>query len=115
MDYPLDYIGIADNIGRYYDLGIEVHITEMDVNCECNGNFTNEIETKQAEMYVTVLKACLAYSNCKNFETWGYTDKYTWLGSDAYPLPFAYDYSPKLAADDILATLQNGSDYSNIG
>jgi len=34
---------------------------------------------------------------CTAFLTWGFTDKYTWLGSDKFPLPFDKDYSPKPA------------------
>ena len=106
-DYPLDYDAMIENFKRYDDIGIEVHITELDMQCQCNGNFTSDDNKQQGEMYATILKACLNSKNCKNFETWGYTDKYTWLGSNEYPLPFDIDLNPKDAAYDILNTLLN--------
>ena len=105
---------MMDNFARYNDLGIEVHITELDINCNCNGDFTSDVAKKQGEMYRTILKACLDSPNCKNFETWGYTDKYTWLGSSAYPLPFDTSLNPKDAAYDILNTLLNKSSIANV-
>ena len=103
----LNYTSIVTNFKRFAGLGLEIHITEMDVSCGSqykNGslvpctNFTQQIETKQAEMYQTVLKACLQVDKCKNFESWGYTDRYTWKGTDEYPLPFDTNLNPKTAA-----------------
>lgn len=102
----LDYNSIFNNFKRFSDLGLEVHITEMDVQCGTYQNgqmvpcssFTTDIATKQAEYYQTILKACMAVDKCKNFETWGFTDKYTWVGTNEYPLPFDTNYQPKTAA-----------------
>ena len=33
-------------------------------------------------------QTCLAAPNCKSVETWGFTDKYTWIGTDSRPLLF---------------------------
>jgi endo-1,4-beta-xylanase len=105
----LDYNSIVSNFQRFADLGLEVHITEMDVQCGTYTNgqmvpcssFTEQLAEKQAEFYQTVLKACMAVSKCKNFETWGFTDKYTWTGSNEYPLPFDTNFQPKDAAVSI--------------
>ena len=108
-EYPADYNGMMENFARYNDLGIEVHVTELDISCNCNNDFTSDDSKKQAEMYATVLKACLDSPNCKSFESWGYTDKYTWMGSTNYPLPFDTNFDPKDAAYYILNTLLNQS------
>ena len=110
------YQNILSNFKRFADLGLEIHITEMDIECgqrASNGttipcqSFTKQIETQQAQMYQTVLNACLNVPNCKNFETWGYTDRYTWRGSNEYPLPWDCNYNPKTAAYYIENALLN--------
>ena len=94
-DYPLDYDKLVSNMKRFSDdLGIEIHITELDDACnDCNGDFTPSDETKQAEMYQTLLKACIAVKNCKSYETWGWTDKYTWKGKHGCYSFFSYTQS----------------------
>ena len=105
-EYKLNYTSILNNLKRFDSLGLEIHITEMDIVCGKyeNGslvpcqNYTKEIETQQAEMYQMVLKACLQVEKCKSFESWGYTDRYTWRGTDQYQLPFDVNLEPKTAA-----------------
>jgi len=95
--YP-SYSQIVSNIQRLGALGLQVHITEMDVKCPdpCNKNL-------QAQVYSDVLHACLTNSNiCKSFQSWGFTDKYTWLGQNQHPLPFDENYAKKPAYQAIL-------------
>jgi len=90
---------ISQNIQRLGALGLEVHITEMDVSCPDQCNLQ-----QQAQVYTSVQAACLKNKNiCKSFQTWGFTDKYTWLGSQNHPLPFDQNYSKKPAYNSILA------------
>jgi len=84
---------------RLSNLGLEVHVTEMDVSCP------NQDFNKQATIYSSMLAACLQVKSCKNFQSWGFTDRYTWLGSNNYPLPFDYNYNPKPAVTSMLNTL----------
>ena len=84
----------------------------MDISCPTCGN-TTESEKIQTQMYETVLKACLSVPQCKNFETWGYTDKYTWRGSNEYPLPFDIDFKPKMVAYGLQSVLLNTSFIEN--
>lgn len=77
---------VAANIARLGALGLDVHITEMDVKCEDGCGDTQLAQ--QAQIYANMLHACLNHTACRSFETWGFTDKYTWLGSDLKPLPF---------------------------
>ncbi len=51
----------------------------MDVAFNGVGNETSQLNA-QAAIYSGAIKACLQVpSVCKSFETWGFTDKYTWL------------------------------------
>jgi endo-1,4-beta-xylanase len=66
----------------------------------------------QAQIYGGMLQACVNNSNCKNFETWGFTDRYTWLWdfnnpthANMQPLPFDMNYVPKPAYWQMLGVL----------
>ena len=89
--------GIAQNMARLGKLGLEVHITEMDLKCPegCSLN-------AQAKLYADILKVCMAEPACKVFETWGFTDADTWIGSDKRPLPFDEQYKAKPAFDAMI-------------
>jgi GH35 family endo-1,4-beta-xylanase len=39
--------------------------------------------------------------------SWGFTDEYTWLGTDEYPLPFDVDYRKKPAYTAMLDVLNS--------
>jgi len=102
---------VSANIARYGNLGLQVHITEMDVKCPdpCNSN----MRQRQADVYTMMLRACLQNKGvCTSFETWGFTDRYTWLSGPrceharCHPLPFDEEYTPKMAAKQMLALLQ---------
>ena len=87
--------GVAANLRRYHDLGLIVHMTEIDVSSK--GSWTAEEEELQAQVYAALLQICLDSAACKSFETWGFTDKYTWKGLEAHPLPFDENLKPKKA------------------
>ena len=91
------------------NLGLDVHITEMDVRVRLPA--TNASLVQQADVYESILRACLAESACGALITWGFTDKYSWVPSffTGYgaALPFDENYQPKLAYDVMLAALAN--------
>jgi len=93
---------VAQNIARLGALGLEVHITEMDVKAD--GGSDKLI--KQAQIFSDMLKVCLGASNCKAFLSWGFTDKHTWLGSNQEPLEFDVNYSPKPCFYSMVTALQ---------
>lgn len=93
---------VAANMRALGELGLEVQITEMDVRCDA---CTPARQALQARIYAGMLSACLNVSACTSFETWGFTDKYSWLGTSAAPLPFDATYAPKPAFDSILGVL----------
>lgn len=99
-DFPAPQ-DVATNINRLSALGLEVHITEMDVRIK--GEATEEALAKQASVYRDMLDACLSAQNCKGFVLWGFTDRHSWIpyffeGWDT-ALIFDPSYRPKPAYD----------------
>ncbi|MCC8451945.1 endo-1,4-beta-xylanase [Streptomyces rochei] len=83
------------NLQRFADLGVDVQITELDI--EGSG-------TAQADAYARVVDACLAVDRCTGITVWGVTDKYSWR-SGGTPLLFDGNYEAKPAYDAVLAAL----------
>ncbi len=51
-----------------------------------------------------MVRACLQNPGCTAIQTWGFTDKYSWIGSHSHgtrgaALPFDRAYKPKPAYD----------------
>jgi endo-1,4-beta-xylanase len=78
-----DVASISDNINRFTALGVQVHITEMDVALpvDANGNARLEDLQLQADIYREIATACVSHPECTAIQTWGFTDKYSWIGS----------------------------------
>lgn len=97
----------ARNMQRFADLGLEIHITEMDVRIE--EPVTPEKLEQQANLYGNILRACLNQPSCKVFVMWGVTDRMSWVPwtfrgfNDA--LIFDRDFKPKPAYMQIKNTL----------
>ena len=74
---------ISANMARLAALGLEVHVSEMDVQLpvNANGNATAANLAAQATTYQNVFAACQAAPNCTGFLTWGFTDAYSWIPS----------------------------------
>jgi endo-1,4-beta-xylanase len=99
-----DIKSISANIGRFTALGMQVQITEMDVSLplDTNGNAKPEDLELQAAVYRQIASVCLSHPRCTALQTWGFTDKYSWIGSHSHhtqgaALPFDRDYQPKPA------------------
>ncbi|GAA2392243.1 endo-1,4-beta-xylanase [Streptomyces glaucosporus] len=90
---------------NFADLGVDVQITELDI--EGSG-------TSQAEQYRGVVQACLAVSRCTGITVWGVTDKYSWRSSGT-PLLFDGNYNKKPAYDAVLAALGGSSSGGGTG
>ena len=100
---------VARNIRRFNDLGLEVHITEMDVRMKVPA--TEENLRVQARIYRDMIKVCLGAAQCTAFVTWGVTDRYSWV-PNAFPgfgaaLLFDHDGLPKPAYHALRETLEN--------
>ncbi|MBF8190877.1 endo-1,4-beta-xylanase [Nonomuraea sp. K274] len=83
------------NIQQFAALGVDVQITELDI--EGSG-------TAQANSYRNVVTACLAVSRCTGITVWGIPDHYSWR-SGGTPLLFDRNYNKKPAYDAVLAAL----------
>jgi GH35 family endo-1,4-beta-xylanase len=95
--------GLDANIARLTALGLQVHITEMDVRLPVdeNGVASSADILAQAQRYHDIAAVCVKYPLCTLFQTWGFTDQYSWIPS-FYPgygaaLPFDANYDPKPA------------------
>ena len=107
-----DIASISENIARFTALPVQVHITEMDVAIpvDANGRARPEDLQRQAEIYRDIATACLSHSGCTAIQTWGFTDKYSWIGSHTKhtkgaALPFDQYYQPKPAYDALRVAL----------
>jgi endo-1,4-beta-xylanase len=111
-----DIPGIAANIARLAALGLQVHITELDVSLPLDAGrelLIREDLQRQAEIYRRIVRACLQNPGCTAIQTWGFTDKYSWVGSSSHgtrgwALPFDRTYQPKFAYGAVLEELRVG-------
>jgi endo-1,4-beta-xylanase len=114
LDY--DVPAVAVNIKRLTKLGVQVHITELDVSLpvDAQGGLVQRADLqRQAEIYRGIVRACLQNAGCTAIQTWGFTDKYSWIrsfthGARGWALPFDRAYQPKPAYDAFLAELMAG-------
>jgi endo-1,4-beta-xylanase len=123
---PIDGVGIqmhitpdfdtselSANMDRLTKLGVQLHITELDVSLPVSpdGSATPQDLELQATVYRRVLQACLGHSGCTAIQTWGFTDKWSWIGSHSHgtrgaALLFDRSYKPKPAYDAVLSLVQ---------
>jgi endo-1,4-beta-xylanase len=110
----VDPSAIAANIARLTALGLQVHITELDVSLplDAGGLVRNGDLLRQAEVYRGVVRACLQNPGCTAIQTWGFTDKYSWIGSHSHgsrgaALLFDRAYKPKPAYDAMIEEISS--------
>ncbi len=99
---------IKSNIERLAQLGLVVHITEMDVRL-ADPPDANSLNA-QAQIYKDVLEACLSEKKaCQALLTWGFTDKYSWIPNfySGFGSGFIFDssFNPKPAYNLMKETL----------
>ena len=106
---------MSSNMARLAALGLEVHITEMDVRLpvDSNGNASAAALASQAAIYQSVMSACQAALNCTAFLTWGISDAYSWIPS-TYPgfgaaLLLDAKYQPKAAYNSVAGVLRSNN------
>lgn len=115
---PPDMASVKRNLQRFAALGLDVFITELDVNLASYPGTHAQRLAKQAELFGAVIDACLAVPACKSITTFGFSDKHGWdeLGPAvckpegtmqlcAEPLLFTRDYQPKPAYHTIRRSL----------
>jgi endo-1,4-beta-xylanase len=106
---------ISANMARLAKLGLEVHVSEMDVRIpvDSSGNATPANLAAQATIYQNVFAACQANPNCTEFLTWGVTDLHSWIPSTfsgfGSGLLFDQQYKSKPAYSTLAANLQTST------
>jgi endo-1,4-beta-xylanase len=100
------------NMARFAALGLQIHITELDVRIpvDADGKASASDLAAQAQRYRDIVSACLKYPACTAIQTWGFTDKRSWI-PHAYKgygaaLPFDKEYQPKPAFASMLQVLK---------
>lgn len=68
---------IKANFQRIADLGLEIQVSELDIN-GCDPNVS---PAGQVEAYHNMVTACVEQPNCTAVSVWGITDKYSWVNS----------------------------------
>jgi endo-1,4-beta-xylanase len=101
----------TDNIQRFIDLGLIVHITELDVWLP--KNYTEEHLQEQAKIYHDVFKMALSIPELPCVVMWGFCDIHSWVrytsgGSYDDALIFDREYKPKPAYEAIRTALREG-------
>jgi len=96
-DYYPNYEQLTQIISMYEEIGVEVHVTEIDVTMER----TESLE-KQREIYSDIFRACFDHQNCKVFTVWGARDAESWIDPKNTPLPFDDEMYPKDIYFDML-------------
>jgi endo-1,4-beta-xylanase len=106
---------LSANMARLAALGVQVHITEMDVAIpiRADGRPANLPDLhRQAEIYRQVAASCVAQPACTAFQTWGVTDRYSWIpaatkGRAGAGLLFDQDYAAKPAYRAVFDVFSN--------
>ena len=112
MDHPTNNL-ITNAIDLYRSLGIDIHITEMDVSIysgnEAQTAYTAEIAQKQTAAYSRYFNLFRTHKNYISSVTfWGLADNHTWLdnfpvsGRKNYPLLFDTALKPKSAYFEVI-------------
>lgn len=110
LDLNFNAKSVAANIARITALGLQVQITELDVAIPAISQAPDVAH--QAEIYRQVATVCLSNPGCTALQTWGFTDKYSWIGwftnhTKGDALPFNRQYRPKPAYQALKQALTN--------
>jgi endo-1,4-beta-xylanase len=107
FDDPTTLASVASNFQRFAALGLDVHITELDIRLSDSSAASLNA---QAKLYGEIAAICVQQPACKLFQTWGFTDKYSWIPS-FYPgmgwaLLWDANYQKKHAYASVLNSLR---------
>jgi endo-1,4-beta-xylanase len=98
------------NMKRFSDLGIQVHLTEIDFRIRCLSGTQQQRWAVQAAKYHDIVAACYYVTNCTSISFWGVGDadsQRRW-GDHLYteePLLFDESYNAKPAFDAVVDAL----------
>jgi endo-1,4-beta-xylanase len=102
FDNPATLASLTGNLQRFAALGLDLHITELDIRLQDSSAASL---AAQAKLYGEIAAICVQQPSCKVFQTWGFTDKYSWIPSFfqgwGWALPFDANYQKKPAYTSI--------------
>lgn len=85
---------VRETFQKVADMDLDIYVTELDISIG-----EAQTLTQQAELYEQLLSACLEQPRCKAFQTWGFTDMYTWRpGLRPLLLDESYQIKPAYSA-----------------
>ncbi len=98
------------NMKRLAALGLQVQITEMDVEIQGDPRPMQARLQAEASIYQEALSTCLSFKPCTAFIMWGFTDAHSWIpgatGHPDAPLIFDANYRPKPAYYALMSVLR---------
>ncbi len=113
---PIDGVGIQDHVTNRYNatgpqvaetlrrfaaMGLDVAITEMDVQTDSGGSRADQLEA-QRHAFAGSAWACRMEPRCTSFTSWGISDRYSWIETPGMaPLMFDDALEPKPAFADV--------------
>jgi len=77
---------------------------------DADGNASPRDLDRQGDIYRQIAEACVSHPGCRAIQTWGFTDKYSWIGSHSKhtqgaALLFDRNYRPKPAYYALMGVL----------
>lgn len=83
-----DPANVEKSLEKFISLGVEISITELDIQATVDGKYTEEAEKAQAYLYARLFGIFKAHSaNISRVTFWGMDDGTSWLSAST-PLPF---------------------------
>lgn len=96
---------LSANIQRFAALGLEVHLTELDIRMPPPA--TAASLEQQAQDYRTVVNACIAVTACNTIVLWGVSDRESWVPSTFSGQGAALLFDESYAAKPAYAAVQS--------
>ncbi len=107
FDNPNALASVASNFQRFAALGLEIHITELDIRLS-DGSTASL--AAQAKLYGELAAICVQQPKCTVFQTWGLSDKYSWIPGFfpgmGWALLWDANYQKKPAYTSVLTAMQ---------
>ena len=102
---------VITNMRRFADIGVDVYVTEFDVNMNDLKAPNWRKDQIQGKIYYEMMRACIESTVCHSFAFLGITDSETWYNymdgvTDARPLMFDRHYNPKPAFYSVRKALE---------
>ena len=102
FDNPTTLASLTSDLQRFAALGLDLHITELDIRLQDSSAASL---AAQAKLYGEIATICVQQPSCRVFQTWGFTDKYSWIPNAflgwGWALPFDANYQEKPAYTSI--------------